>query len=217
MRPDAHKTAEVCMQDRLEQRRLLAHKFFFGYAYELFRHTSLYLQWRKVLTAVRRLRTVTFVLRILTVTVTILETGAAVILATALCLVLLPLLVALMLGILITAAIESRQKNKKLSRRFAGKSVCILFLPDWERQTKKETATVSSPDFFTQNAYRLAAEGYGVIVVAPYWLSPRGLTAKGHFYCTARQEAPNVYLIRRYYFFSLHKHVLKQAHTVCLF
>ena len=183
---------------------LTAHKHFAGYLYYIFTHAPLYLHWKQLLAYVRRFRTVAFIFRVIGILVTILETGALVILTTMLFLILLPVAAALMLGILITARIDSRRANQKMKAALEGKKTYIFFLP------REQT------EFLLANAHSLAMAGNAVVVISPYWISPRGL-CKGHFYFTVRKEGEGIFLIRRYYFFSLRKRVLKNKRTVIVY
>lgn len=196
--------SERLTKEAVRNRRMVSHRFFFGYAYDQFTHTPLYSHWQNLLSLIRRFRTVAFLLRMLTVIVTVVETGALVLLTTALFLVILPLGAALMLGILLTALLESRRSNRLLRTQVTGKRVYVLFLHTAENA------------FLWQNAKSLANDGNTVIVVSPYWISSKGLQ-KGNFYATFRRESKGIYLIRRYYFFSLRKHVLKDADTAFLY
>ena len=188
----------------VRNRKMTRHRFFWGYAYDLFKHAPLYTHWQSLLTYFRRFRTIAFILRILTVIATVLQTGALVVLATAVFLVILPLLGALMLGILLTALLESRRTNRRLRAQTDEKRVCVLFM-----STEKN-------EFLKSNAQSLCAHGFFVVVVSPYWISPKGIAGK-HFFCTAREEYPNIFLIRRYYFFSFRKHVLQNTDAVYLY
>lgn len=188
-----------------KNRKLVFHRFFFGFVYDIFTHTNLYTHWQSFLSLLRRFRTVAFLWRILTIVFTVIETGALVLLTTAVFLVILPLAAALMLGILITALLESRRTNREMKRLLEGKRICILFL-----------STKENP-FLEQNAAMFShRENTAVIVISPYLISPRGLRT-GSFYCTARREAENLYLVRRYYYFSFRKHVLRDKQVAYLY
>ena len=186
-------------------RRMTHHRFFFGYAYDLFTHTSLFSHWQNLLAYFRRFRMIALLLRITTLILTVLETGALVILTTAVFLVILPVATALMLGILLTALLESRRTNRALLEHTREKSVCVLFMTPHENP------------FLPLNAASLAARGHVVIILSPYWISPKGLRAKSSFYCTARSESPSVFLVRKYYFFSLRKRVLRLRNVSYLY
>lgn len=201
MTPTDSKSHAELGDTLLQNRRLRTHRFFLGYAYDLFRNARIYTLWRSFLTYFRRLRMVAWTIKILSVILTVLETGALIILSTAIFLVLLPILTAFMLGVLLTALIESRKSNRIMKKALDGRQVYVLFL------------SKSRNPFLKQNARAFAAlENSAVVVVSPYWISGRGLT-KNRFFCTVRQEGADIYLVRRYYFFMLKKHVLSDAKT----
>lgn len=195
---EAEKQIGLIQKHAAQNRAMTAHRFFFGYAYELFTHAQLYTHWQNLLAYIRRFRMIAFVLRVLTIIWSILQTGALVLLTTALFLVILPIAAALMLGILLTALIESRRTNRQLREESEGKQIYVLFMTDRDNP------------FLSVNTKNLADSGNTVLIVSPYWISAKGIR-RGHFYCTARKEADDVYLVRRYYFFSLKKHVLSDA------
>ena len=203
-RPTDRTVSEVGRITR-ENRELTRHRFFFGYLYARIRSTSLWVQWQRWLSYFRRVRTVTLVWRVLVFVFSVLQTGTLVLLSTLIFVVILPLLTVLMLGILITAAIESRRSNRFLREQLAGRRVCVLFLPP------------SASDFFAKHAVRLTEEGFAVLTVSPYLLSSRGIGRRRGFYSTLRREAPDLYLVRKYYFFSLQKRVLRELDVAFLY
>lgn len=196
----ALRTAEKALCDR----RMVMHRSLLGYLYDLITHTSLYTKWQSFLSILRRFRAVSFSIKLLTILFSILETGALVILSTVLFLIILPMGSMLMLGILLTALLESKRTNKRLAARLAGKPIYILFLRDGDANS-----------FQVQNARELATRGI-VLLVSPYWISAKGIYPHG-FYCTVRHEAPNIFLVRRYYFFSLRRRVLGGLDTVYMY
>lgn len=198
------KKARERWEDCAAHPTLTAHRHFTAYLYHIFTHAPLYLHWKRLLAHVRRFRTVAFIFRVIGILITVLETGALVILTTVLFLILLPILSALMLGILITARVDSRRANQAMKTALEGKRTYLFFLP-------KDTSA-----FFFANAQSLAAKGAAVILISPYWISAKGFR-KGHFYFTVRRESENIFLIRRYYFFSLRKNVLRGKDTVIVY
>ncbi len=184
-------------------RTMQEHRSILTYLPALLRRARLWLLWTTWLSRFRRLRLVTYILKTLSFLWVILQTGTLVILFTALFLVILPLLTALLLGILITAWVESRRATHAILECIGDRPVCILFLGE------------ESGAFFGANARDLVARGMAVLVVSPYWFSSKGLR-RGHFYCTARHEEEGILLLRRYYFFSLKRRLpARQAITVC--
>lgn len=192
---DSH-VQETVKEEILQNRRIKNHRFFLGYAYNLFRSAKIYTLWKSFLSYFRKIRMVSILIKVFSIVFGILQTGTLVILTTAVFLVVLPILTAFMLGILLTALLESRSSNKKMSAALDGKEIYVLFL------SKQENS------FLKSNAKSLASmKNRAVIIVSPYWISRKGLTA-GHFFSTVRKEYENVYLVRRYYFFKLKKQVL---------
>ena len=198
------KRMEECCAESIANEKLTANEHFTVYLYRIFTNAPLYLQWKRLLSYVRKFRTVTFILRVIGILITILETGALVILTTAIFLVLLPILTALMLGILIAAQMDARGANRSMKKALEGKRVYLFFLPR------------GNASFLCAWAKELAKEGTAAVLISPYWISPRGLGGK-KFYFTIRTEEKNLYLIRRYYFFSLRKRVLREEDTVIVY
>lgn len=190
--------------ETLHHKKLTHHKSFASYVWDSFTHTPFYLHWQHLLSLIRRFRTLAFVLRVLTLLLAILQTGALVVLTAALFLVILPVVILLTLGILITAFFRARQANETLGLAIGNRLVRVLFMTHYENP------------FLLENAKNLAAGGACVIVVSPYWIGKRGLT-KGKLYTTFREEFPRVYLIRKYYFFNLRKNVLDPSKTAYLY
>ena len=201
-----HENEKATHQTRkaLYDRKMVMHHTLLGYLYEIVTQTSLYAKWQAFFGVLRRVRAISLTIKLLTVLFSILETGALVILSTVLFLIILPIGSLLMLGILITALLESKRINQRLAAELAGKRIYVLFLRDGDANR-----------FQTQNARELATHGT-VLLISPYWISAKGLYPHG-FYCTVRREAPNILLVRKYYFFSLRRHVLKGLDTVYLY
>jgi hypothetical protein len=199
------EAARHAHRERLLNKRITTEANLFTYLWHTLRENSLWILWRRALDWFRRFRLVAILLRAAAFLWGLLQAGALVLFSTALLLVALPLLVSLMLGILITALLETRQSNRRLLRATEGKHVYVLFLP---------RATSS---FAIENARDLARKSNcAVIAVSPYWISSRGIT-RSHFYCTVRREEESLFLVRKFYFFSLCKHVLAKRKTAYLY
>ena len=196
------KTDPSLLSERARQNRSMAKDAsFFKYVLGNIRSAALYGHWLRVLAYFRRLRLVAIILRIAGILLTVLQTGALVLLTTVIFLIALPIFVSLMLGILLTALLESRKTNRVLSKLLCGKRIYILF------------AAEDPTPFFIANAKDLALRpNAAVLIVSPFLLSSKGIFRK-RFYCTARREAENIYTLRRYYFFNLRKKVLGDKET----
>lgn len=184
-------------EEVLDNERFASHKSIFGYALSALRQAKFYTAWKAFLTRFRQIRMVAITIKILSIVFGFLQTGAFVLLSTVLLLIVLPLLAAFMLGVLLTALLQSGKSNRFLRERLDQKTVYVLFLFKEDHP------------FSWQNARSLAADpSHAVILVSPYWISGKGPQHR-YFYCTLREEAERIYLVRRYYFFKLKKQVLK--------
>ncbi|MBQ9132709.1 MAG: hypothetical protein IJX62_09625, partial [Clostridia bacterium] len=157
--PHTEEAVRERFQDAVHNRRMTEYRFFLGYLRGTVKSAPLYGHWKSFLTHLRRFRMLTLILRVAGGILTVLETGALVLLTTAVFLVILPILAALMLGILITAQIESRHSNALLKHGLKGKRVVVLF------------GSMDGNLFQWRNACELACRGYAVLLISPYWIS----------------------------------------------
>ena len=205
MREEKERAVTRQLDAVFKNQRLATQTNFWKYAYRLTVENSIFGYFKKITDWLRRFRLVAFLIKGIGILLAVLQTGTALLLSTLLLLVALPLLTALLLGILLTALLESGKSNRRLLEVTKEHRVYVLFPTD------------DCNDFLRANALSLAKkENTTVIIVSPYWIHARGIR-DGPFYFTRRREAENVYLIRRYYFFSLRRHVLDQRETAYLF
>ena len=176
----------------------------FSYFYHLVTHAPLYRMWQSILALVRRFRLIAFLFRLLGILIAILQTGALVLLTTVLLLILLPLLLFLGLGILLTALLDTRRADRFLRSEGLEKTTVYILFP-----------SRTSSEFWKQNALDLSRRG-AVLLISPRWIAPDG-RGRRSFYCTVRKEAPNVYWIRKYYFFHLRRRLLSPERTVLIY
>ncbi len=197
-----HPSCQPCSADELlsqigQRRGAVRSRSFLGYVYELLRHAKLYRLWDRIFTYFRRLRTVTLVLKAVSLLFTLLQAGTVVLLGTLLLLVVLPLFATLLSGALIIALLETGRTDRQLRKVIGERRVLVCF-PAAGRHL-----------FLHRNALDFAHRNWVVLAVSPHWLDPRGFEKKS-FYCTAREEAERVYFVRPYYFFHLRRRILKR-------
>lgn len=200
----APENADRLLKQTQSNRHVKGHKFFLGYLHGRLKRTPFYVQWQELLTSLRRIRLLARLVGVLGFLFSAVETGTLVILSTALLLVVLPVLLLLMSGILLTARLNARRSNRVLSVLLANKPVVIAFMAD------------PVGGFQEQNLRDLAARDYAVLLISPHWISPRGIRP-APFYLTFRREAEHIYLIRPYYFFRLRKGVLHSKRQIWIF
>ncbi len=193
-----------------EQNRALTQKTsLLAYLTDRLRSAKLYVELRRLLTYLRRVRLIAFFLRAVSLLFTLLETGALVLVATVALVILLPIALILTLALLLVALLQSARTNKRLRQELSGRTVYVTFGVIGEAD--------AHADFAKQNVLELSARpNCACLWISPHWVRSRGFLEKG-FYCTARKEAAHLYAVRRYYFFSLKRNVLKKEKTVYLF
>lgn len=193
-----------------DHQRMVCHKHFAGYFWDKLRHTARDPEWKQWIAYFRRIRTVTYLLHTVTLIGNVLETGIAVLLGTILLFLLLPIFLCLLLLFGITAAVQAGNSNRRLKRELHGRTVYVFF------GVSKTDPDLSS-SFAVQNALEYSrTERCACLWISPYWISSKGLF-EDRFYSTVREEAPHLFLVRRFYFFSLQRAVLKKLNTVYLY
>ncbi len=211
---EGRNTKEKHVDDLLkrvaENQTLMRNRTLPQYLFNRFRHGALYTELQRLLAYLRRVRMIAYLLRILSLLLTLVETGAVVLLTTALFLILLPAGLAFLMTSFLIAFVQSRKTNRLLRAELEGRTVYVFFGTPITHESDPS-------DFLARNILDCSQRiNCACLWISPYWISSRGLFQKG-FYCTARKEAAHLYLVRRYYFFSLKRNVLKKASTVYVF
>ena len=176
---------------------------FFQDAKETLLHARPYRLWQSVITYFRHFRMISFLLRLVGWIVTFLQTGALVLLTTAILFVILPLIVAFAAGIVLTALLDTRNSLRRLRKQLSGRRVYVFFgIPG---------------DFGVKSIREFAAgENTAVLVISPFWLSAKGLN-KRYYYVNIRRESKHLFLVRRYFFFPIRKKLLDPQNTVYVY
>lgn len=184
-------------------RQMSQRRNFFQDAKESLLQARPYRLWQSILAYIRRFRMISFLVQLTGWIFTIVQTGALVLLTTAVFFVILPLLVVVLAGALLTALLDTRRSLRWMERRLHGRRVYVFF--------GIESA------FGAGNAVSFAErENTAVLVVSPFWVSPKGLGRKKP-YLNVRREHAHVYLIRRYFFLSMRKKLLTPDNTVLIY
>jgi len=151
--------------------------------------------FRRFIRFFRRLRVVRWVTNIVLIILTA-------ILASAVFITAIPLLLLSTVTALFAVIFNARSANYKMASALAGKHIVIL--------TTHDHTTLGEDSFFERCAKDMAtAPNTAVMVISPYLLSTKGLGGRG-LYFTARQEAQNLYLVRKSYYFLLRRQVLER-------
>lgn len=174
-----------------------------AYLLACLRATSVWSFWQRLLTAARRYRVLTAVLRGTAMVVAWLETSAFVLIYATVFLLTVPVLLVSSFVLLIVGLFQHRRCNAMLAERLAGRRVLVCFAD--------RDALIDADSYFCGMVRDFAARpDTAVIVVSPYFRSGRGMGTRKVYITLCREEAVEgeIYLIRRHYYFSLRRHVL---------
>ncbi len=190
----------------MQTKKLYNCRYFRRYLWESLSASGIYRWWHRGFSYFRRFRAVALTVKIVSFVFTFFQTGTFVLLGTLLFLIFLPLLVLGMLGVTAAALVQSRRTDRIFTQILSSSTpTYILFLNE-----------LPPTPYATWNIRDLSARGT-VLLVSPYWLSPKGIFQKGGFYTAARQEEKNIFLLRKYYFFHLRRKIFEDKKTVYLF
>lgn len=167
-----------------------------------FTDSAFFLWWSRAWAYARRIRLARTAIFVSTVILAATQTSALFVLISATYLALLPfLLMGIGLCVLISL-LHARTVNRRMRTALEGRHIRVLF-PSLRSSFDNRTQA-----FFFASARAMAAEpNTAVIVVSPHLLSPKGFG--GHrMFVTARREAPHLYLVRNYYYFTLRRRIL---------
>ena len=150
-----------------------------------------YRLWQQALLYLRRVRMISILIRVISAILSFLQTGALVILTTAVLFILIPILLLLLTVGTVIALIDRKRSLRILERELTGKRVYVFFC--------------IQGDFGEENARTLARSGeITVLAVSPHWISASGFGSHRPF-VNLRREEGSLFLIRRYFYFSVKK------------
>lgn len=156
--------------------------------------------WQKYVKYFHRFRFVTTAVRLFPWILLLISTNTLLYAVAAVAVILIPFLLLAVLSLTASALIRYKDTNSRMAKRLTEKTVYVFF--------PERTKEFADAHFWKANILDLAkSKDNCVIVVSPFFLSPRGLNGQ-RFYFNVRHEKINVFLVRRHYFFSLRKHVL---------
>ena len=181
--------------------RLFAANSFPRYLWHSVRENELYQRIWRFWIRFRRYRLISRIITITATLLTVMGTGAAILILSLITLLILPVILLLAGGTMLLGWFRRRRQNALLRREIADRTVYLLFL-----------GTLRKNSFSAYTAHQLAlAPQSAVFVISPYSWSVKGLGGEG-FYINARQEAPHLFLLRRHYFFFF-RQLLKNSRT----
>ena len=156
----------------------------------------------QALSYLRRLRTVSLLLRLIGWIFAFLQTGTLVILSTAILFVLLPLLLLSLMGLLVFTLLDMGKSLKRLKSALDGKRVTVFFsLGRVARCTARELACDPKT---------------AVMIVSPFWLSGAG-TPCHRLFLNLYRDRDGILWVRRYCYLSLKRRLPETTELSLIF
>lgn len=176
---------------------------YFTYLYKTVKLSSIYGIFDRLVTYFRRIRLIGTVVNVITFILTLLRTGTMIIVYGVLILLFIPITILLSALVPAFSMITSSKSNKLMKEQLSGKDVYIF--------NPSRSSDFEQSAFFSANVRSLAElDNSAVIVVSPYFLKSIPNSTRENINFSISKDAPNIYFIRRYYYFVLFKKVLQK-------
>ena len=203
MNPDNSKSlgAEQVLKKAMQAYQRSRRKTVFGDVILSVKEARPFRIWQAILAYFRRARAISFFFRVAGWILAILRTGTLLLLTTVLFFIVLPLLLALLIGFLLAAFWDMKKSLSGLLAAIGERPVWVFF---------------SVGDFGRENAISLSAEDRLCLIVSSHWISPKGGGAP-RFYLNLRAESENCYLVRRYFYLRLYKRLSQSDQLVLVY
>lgn len=195
-------TASSVFERQSTGARLFSKRSYSAYLMGLIANTSVFKLYRKFLDYLRKYSFITTTLKIVSFIFTFLETSAVFILAASFFVVSLPLTFLVGYAALLLTMFGKRRAKRKVKKAIEDKKVTILF--------PQRGKALSEDSFFAGMTRDICRRTGGVaIVVSPYFYSTRGISKSKRLFLSMRDESNGILLVRRHFFFSLKRRILK--------
>ncbi len=192
----------VSFENQALNAKLYSKKSYTTYLAGLIANTSFFRLYKRLLYIVRKYTFISTTLKIIAYILTFVQSGALFVLAASVSIISLPFTFIIGYSALAAALFGRRRLNKKLSKFFDGKNIFVMF--------PQRGNELNSDSFFSGNAKEFAkGENNAVIIVSPYFFSSRSISGKKKVFISAREEDENILTVKRHYYFTLKRKLLK--------
>ena len=203
MKNRKNQTEDLDLSLRVRYSRLCESQNLWDFSKNLIQSSRVFVIWDRYKKYFHRFRFISTLIRITPWVLLAISTNTWLYLVFAALAISIPLLLLALLSLLGSALVRHRRVNRIMWDKLAGRTVYVLF--------PERNAEFLTGKFWQANARDLATgQNAAVILVSPFFLSPVGLSRRD-FFLNVRDEAPNIFIVRRHYFFSLKKHVLTRC------
>jgi len=168
------------------------------YLWHSFRESELYRRAHRFWIHFRRYRLISRIITVIATLLTVMGTGAVLLIFAIIALLVLPIAFLPIGGTMLLGWFRRAHQNRILLPEVNQRTV-YLFFPTEIREHSFSASTMRQLAHSPQCT---------VFLISPYSWSSKGLGGRG-FYLNARRESPHLYLLRRHYFFFF-RHLLNE-------
>lgn len=203
---NADRNGDEMIDDICESEMLFTSRSYPGYLIKLMKSSSLFSNYNKFIVYFRRAKLLGILFRII---VFILRASALILAYGVAFLVSIPVIIMMFAAMPVFSFINAPRSNSKITKKLSDKNVYILF--------PGRNSGFEKSKFFLENIRDLSTGGTStVIVVSPYFIKgcrEFGISAFYSNYAVlpekySESKSGNILFIRKYYYFSLLKHVI---------
>jgi len=182
---------------------LFSKKRYFSYVLQLFRTTSIFSIYKRLLAFLRRYSFISTTLKIVVAVLTVIQSSALFVLATSVSFLSVPFILVISYAVFFLAHFQ-RKKNDAVNKKLLAHKRIFVFFPPKKRALSPESYFSGMVAQFSQE------EDHICIVVSPHFWRNRGLFGNQKPYRFSRMEGERILLVRRQYYFVLKKNILEK-------
>jgi hypothetical protein len=198
------KTYSAYLRHCANREKLFSRKNFASYIIASIKTRSLFLYYQRLIYVIRKYTFITTTLKILTFFLAIIQSSALFVLFTGTLAISAPITVLFSYIALTFSFFERKKLNRNTKQMLKSKKITVFFPPK-ERAFEKNSYFRS----YVDTTAKKNPEDTAVIIVSPFYFSPKGISNSKRHYAALRIEDKNIILIRKHYYFTFRKNVLK--------
>ncbi len=198
------KTYNTYLRHTANRKELFSKKNFALYIIASIKTRSLFLFYQRLIYVIRKYTFITTTIKILAFLFAVIQSSAIFVIFTGTVAITAPITI-LFSYVALTLSFFGRKKlNKKTKQILEGKKITVFFPPK-ERTFEKNSYFRNLVNSISQKG----PNGNAIIIVSPFYFSPKGISTSKKYYAALRIENENILLIRKHYYFTFKKNVLR--------
>jgi len=194
---------QTSLKQRSNKEKLFSKKSYPAFLLASLRSRSFFAYYQRIVYIVKKYTFITTSVKIFTFLFTVIQSSALFVLFTGTLAVTVPITAILSYVALTFTFLFRKRITARTRRLIEGKNVAVLF-PSKGRAFEKSS-------YFRKMLDELASKDDTVVViVSPYYFSPKGFSKSRKYYLATRAESDNVIMMRNHYFFTFKKKILAE-------